>query len=476
MIWMVIVKEFLNKNKFIFIGLFILIILLICFLLFKKSIYFNNFNTSDEIVEVNSDYMPETITACYGNKFKCEKIDVSVQSDIDTSILGTYSVEYTASYKKHKKKISRNILVVDRSNPEITVASDTLSICPNTDEYDIEYSAYDNYDGDITSNINREIIDDNLVLSVSDSSGNRDSKTVSLIREDLSSPSISLKGNQSMYIALNSNFSEPGYSAYDNCDGDITDKVSISGSVNTSKAGNYTITYSVSDNLGNNTTITRSVNVYTPNNDGSKVVYLTFDDGPSQYTGELLSILAKYNVKATFFVTSINSNYAYYIKQAYEQGHSIALHTYTHNYSSVYASVDAYFNDLNAINEVVKNQTGNYSNLIRFPGGSSNTVSRKYTPGIMSQLSKMVEEKGFKYFDWNVSSGDASGTILSSEQYAQNIINGLGNSSYYIVLQHDTNINSIRAVGTVIEYGLAHGYSFKALSIDSPTVHHRVVN
>ena len=94
----------------------------------------------------------------------------------------------------------------------------------------------------------------------------------------------------------------------------------------------------------------------------------------------------------------------------------------------------------------------------------------------MSTLSRMVEEKGFKYFDWNVSSGDASSNIMNSDVYANNIINGLGNGSYYVVLQHDTNINSIRAVSSVIEYGLAHGYSFRALDINSPIVHHRIAN
>ena len=203
---------------------------------------------------------------------------------------------------------------------------------------------------------------------------------------------------------------------------------------------------------------------------------MTFDDGPSQYTGELLDVLSKYNVKATFFVTGRNSNYFHYIKRAYDEGHTIGLHTYSHNYSLVYSSIDAYFSDLNSINEIVREQTGSYSNIIRFPGGSSNTVSRNYTVGIMSQLSSLVESKGYKYFDWNVSSGDASSVILDSSSYAQNVINGLGNGSYYVVLQHDTNVNSIRAVSNIIEYGLSHGYSFRAIDINSPTVHHRIAN
>ena len=470
-----IVKKFLNKNKILFIVLLFLIVFPCSFFLLRNRIFFNTISLSDEIIEVKSEYVPEKIEACYGNKFSCKNIDVNINNFVDTSYLGDYKVEYVAEYGKHKKRIIKKVSVVDRSNPILTVSSDSLSICPNADKYDIEYSAFDNYDGDISQKVVKDIIDDSLVLSVFDSSGNSDSKTISLVREDTFSPSISLQGNQNIFIPIGSNFSEPGYNASDNCDGDITGKVNINGHVDINHSGSYSLVYSVTDNAGNSSSVERSVIVYEPTGNGSKVVYLTFDDGPSQYTGELLDILARYNVKATFFVTGINSNYSYYIGEAYKQGHSIALHTMSHNYSSVYSSVDAYFNDLNAINEVVKKQTGSYSNLIRFPGGSSNTVSR-ITPGIMSQLSNMVTEKGYKYFDWNVSSGDASSNIMSSDVYAQNIINGLGNGSYYIVLQHDTNINSIRAVSTVIEYGLAHGYSFKALSFDSPTVHHRIAN
>ena len=222
--------------------------------------------------------------------------------------------------------------------------------------------------------------------------------------------------------------------------------------------------------------MSRVVSVYAPNSSGGRVIYLTFDDGPSAYTGELLNILAKYNVKATFFVTNVNSKYSYYIREAYNQGHAIGLHTSSHNYSRIYASVDAYFADLDLIDQTVFNMTGTHSKLLRFPGGSSNTVSRNYSRGIMSTLAGMVTDRGYKYFDWNVSSGDAGSTVLSSEEYARNVINGLGDGSYYIVLQHDTNINSIRAVSSIIEYGISHGYSFKALDLNSPTVHHRIAN
>lgn len=429
---------------------------------------------SDEIVDFGSEYTPESISVCYGNKFECHSIDVSLYNNVDTSKLGDYEVIYSVAHGKNKKDIVRKVTVVDRVDPVIK-SSDSLSLCPNSNNYDIDYSATDNYDGDITDKVSKDVSDDKIILSVSDSSNNNVSKVIDLKREDITLPSISLNGDETVYIPVGTDFADPGYSAYDNCDGDITDKVSVSGNVGNS-SGNYSINYSVSDDHGNTFSLKRNIVVYSPNNNGNKVIYLTFDDGPSQYTGELLDVLSKYNVKATFFVTGRNSNYFHYIKRAYDEGHTIGLHTYSHNYSLVYSSIDAYFSDLNSINEIVREQTGSYSNIIRFPGGSSNTVSRNYTVGIMSQLSSLVESKGYKYFDWNVSSGDASSVILDSSSYAQNVINGLGNGSYYVVLQHDTNVNSIRAVSNIIEYGLSHGYSFRAIDINSPTVHHRIAN
>lgn len=464
-----------NKIKVFMLFIIAFAFLIIGFILFRKNISFA-FSDQDFVFDVGSNYSDPVIKACYGNRFKCKNIDVTIESDVDISTIGVYNVKYTAKYGKYKKTIVKEVSVVDKEQPVIEIESDSLSVCPNATEFNINYTATDNYDGDITSNVSKEVNDDSLVLSVADSSNNSISKTISLVREDLEAPVITLSGNQTVYLSLNSNYSESGYSAIDNCDGDLTSNVTVSGSVDTSKAGTYDIIYTVTDAFSNSTSVTRKVSVYSPNGDGSKVVYLTFDDGPSPYTGELLDILARYNVKATFFVTNRNPNYNHFIKRAFDEGHTIALHTSSHDYSRVYSSVDAYFNDLNEINETVKNITGSYSNLLRFPGGGSNTVSRKYSPGIMSTLSGMVEERGFKYFDWNVSSGDADGRSHSSTEYANNIINGLGNSSYYIVLQHDTNVNSIRSVGTVIEYGLSHGYTFKPLEYSSPTVHHKIAN
>lgn len=138
-----------------------------------------------------------------------------------------------------------------------------------------------------------------------------------------------------------------------------------------------------------------------------KTVYLTFDDGPSQYTPEILDILDEYGVKATFFV--VNGKYNYVMKDIVDRGHQIGLHCYKHVYSEIYDSDEAYFKDLKKISDVVKKETGVESKLVRFPGGGSNTISKKYSKGIMTRLSQSVVEMGYGYFDWNCTNGDADG-------------------------------------------------------------------
>ena len=227
------------------------------------------------------------------------------------------------------------------------------------------------------------------------------------------------------------------------------------------------------DDLNNEIEVTRTIYVYNKNPDipvGDKVIYLTFDDGPSNYTNTLLDILKKYNVKATFFVTSNGSDDT--IKKAYQEGHSIGIHSYSHKYNEIYKSEEAFFKDVDKVNERIKRITGEYSRILRFAGGSSNTVSR-FNKGIMTRLSKEVELRGYKYFDWNVSSSDTA--TKDSNKIANNVIRSLrkGNN---VVLQHDTNYGSVKAVEQIIQYGLSHGYVFDALNITSPTVHHAINN
>ena len=431
----------------------------------------------DEYVEIAvfDQYEEKGAYSCYSDIFGfcLYEPTIKVSGDVDTTKLGEYIVNYKISSSFYQKQIQRKIKVVDKTSPIINVEQQQILTCPNNNNINIKYTALDNYDLDITEKVIKSIKDDNYILKVSDSSGNFTELKIPISYVDTEKPTITLKGNKTIYLLKGQKYNEPGYSADDNCLGNVTNRVKINGNVNSNKEGKYTITYTVTDDLNNTNKVTRNVYVYEKNPDipiGDKVIYLTFDDGPSNYTNELLDILKKYNVKATFFVTSNGSDQA--IRRAYEEGHSIGLHTYSHNYSKVYKSVEAYFDDLNKISDRVERITGEKSKLIRFPGGSSNTVS-KFNPGIMTTLAKEVEVRGYKYFDWNVGSSDTS--TNDSNKIANNVIKGLSKGSN-IVLQHDTKYSSVKAVSKIIEYGLANGYVFAPLDITSPSAHHKIAN
>lgn len=205
-----------------------------------------------------------------------------------------------------------------------------------------------------------------------------------------------------------------------------------------------------------------------------KVVYLTFDDGPSDKTQAVLDILDKYKVKATFFVTGHMPEYRPMIKKAYKQGHTIALHTYSHDYQQVYSSVDAYFQDLEAVGQVVKEQIGYVPCFIRFPGGASNTISANYCSGIMSAIAPMVQERGYQYYDWNCSSGD--GGVHTAEELVQGATSSSENN--IMILCHDatTKQTTVDALPKIIEHYQALGYTFKAIDRSSYVVQHGIGN
>lgn len=204
-------------------------------------------------------------------------------------------------------------------------------------------------------------------------------------------------------------------------------------------------------------------------------VYLTFDDGPSAETNRILDILKEYNVKATFFVigkTDENSVKAY--QRIVEEGHTLGMHSYSHQYAQVYASQEAFENDLTSLQDYLFSITGMESTFYRFPGGSSNKVSK--IP--MSDLIQCLKERNITYFDWNVSSGDASGTQLSSQTIINNVMNGInGAHKNYVVLFHDSAAKktTVDALPEIIEQILAMEHTqILPITGDTEPVQHRI--
>lgn len=187
-----------------------------------------------------------------------------------------------------------------------------------------------------------------------------------------------------------------------------------------------------------------------PVKSNGKKVYLTFDDGPSSNTDQILDILKDYDVKATFFVvgkTDERSVKAY--QRIVEEGHTLAMHSYSHRYDEIYESKEAFARDLNSLQEYLYETTGVWPRIYRFPGGSSNTVSKVD----MQELIEYLTDIGITYFDWNVASGDAVSRTLPAETIVNNCLSGIEKQKESVILMHDASNKgtTIEALPRIIE-------------------------
>ncbi len=206
----------------------------------------------------------------------------------------------------------------------------------------------------------------------------------------------------------------------------------------------------------------------------AKVAYLTFDDGPSPNTAAVLQTLQHYGIKATFFVVGRNDSQS---KQMYRDilhgGHSLGLHSYTHQYGSIYSSVDACMEDIGLLRELLLTSVGQAPTIYRFPGGSSNSIA---SLPLISQVTYRLAEQGMQYFDWNVDSGDASAYDLPEDQIVRNVLSGVQGKDQAIILLHDSaaKAGTVKALPRIIESLLAEGFIFDRLTKDTEPIQHRV--
>lgn len=320
--------------------------------------------------------------------------------------------------------------------------------------------------------------------------------------QDVIPPIIYLKGEKNITLKEGEKYQEEGYSAIDDKDGSIVKKVRVEKKY--TAENEYKLIYTVKDTAGNiareertihqkgkeskvanNKKVEQTKEEKQENSKQSQetikkhkgIIHLTFDDGPTtSSTPKILDILKQENIKATFFILNYTDSTEYLIKREIQEGHSVGIHGYSHEYSEIYKSEKAYMENLDKLQKKIYQSTGVKTTITRFPGGSSNTIS-DFNPGIMTKLSKKVVKRGYQYCDWNVDSEDAWGAKNANEVY-KNVTKELVKDGRNVVLMHDfaSNEKTIKALKKIINYGKKNGYSFEAITPETPMIQHCINN
>lgn len=469
-----------SNKKLLVIGVIVILVIVLGFITVHILTPTIKLNGDKEIkLTVNSEYVEQGAKAKFVGKDATSKI--KTKGSVNTEKVGKYTIDYSIKKGILESKVKRIVSIVE-DGPVINLEGEKeTSICPNAEYEEIGFKATNKSEEDLTEKVKTKVEKELVTYSILDNNISFIT-TRKLIREDKEAPELKLNGNDHIYVTLGTTYNEQGATATDKCDGDLSDKVVVEGTVDTNTLGDYDINYKISDAAGNEATTQRKVTVQKEvvrrnaslGCGQAGVIYLTFDDGPGgSSTISILNTLKKYDVKATFFVTSSNGGSDDLIKREFDEGHLVALHTNSHEYSDVYRSDEAYWNDLNKISDRVERITGQKSKIIRFPGGSSNTVSRRYSSGIMSRLVNDVESKGYTYVDWNVDSRDAEGK--GCDDVYKYATGGLSKSNGNVVLMHDIKSATACALERIIQYGKNNGYTFKTLD-SSVVCHHKTAN
>ena len=197
-----------------------------------------------------------------------------------------------------------------------------------------------------------------------------------------------------------------------------------------------------------------------------KIIYLTFDDGPSIITDKVLDILKENDVKATFFVIG-NQIYDFEntVKRMHIEGHSIGLHTYTHKFKLIYSNRNTFINEMLECRNIINKVVGIPPNIIRFPGGSRKRLSNEYI--------KKLHGYNFKIYDWNMEIADGINPKISSDKLYRNATKNNENLSSIMLLLHCDYMhkNTCKALPKIIKYYKEKGYEFKTISEDTPELY-----
>ncbi len=455
----------------------------ICAILaFIEPPYFSVKGDNDIVIPVFSEYEESGVVAYYRGKNLSKH--VAVKGAVDTSTVGKYNIEYNFSHLGYKFYAVRSVTVTDTIAPELKLKGERELTAASLKLFsEPGFTATDNYDGDISKKveIKTEKLDGpkyKVIYTAKDSSGNTATDYRIVNVTDTVAPKIEFENGKYVLAAKDSNFTDPTATATDNLDGDVTDSIKIEGVIDTATLGVQTLTYTAADSSGNSCSETLQVVVYEPYKKGASIIYLTFDDGPSDnVTPAVLDTLKRNNIRASFFINDYSEDKLPLIKRIINEGHTLAIHGTTHDYAKAYKNTSSCVSNFTSLRDKVYSATGYKTNIMRFPGGSSNSVSKNYSRGVVSASAKKLTESGWRYFDWNVDSGDADGS-MSRNYIINNVIKQIKKGRHNVVLMHDyhTKATTAEALQSIIDYGKKNGFVFEAINPTTPDTHHPIAN
>lgn len=198
-----------------------------------------------------------------------------------------------------------------------------------------------------------------------------------------------------------------------------------------------------------------------------KTVYLTFDDGPSDLTLDVLNILKREGIKGTFFVLGKEAETRpEIINRIYEEGHVIGNHTYDHRYDKLYGHFQDFWGQIKKTEEIIRLITGERPQLVRAPGGTAGHFDEAYF--------QFMKQGGYHVFDWNVDSGDSRYRGVPVKDIVKGATTKV-NGNEAIVLLHDGrgHVESVKALPDIISYYKKQGYAFDVLSPEIQPVQFR---
>ena len=292
-------------------------------------------------------------------------------------------------------------------------------------------------------------------------------RTVNVV--DTTAPVINMQGGSSLYVENFNNLEsiDPGVVVTDNYDKEVKAKRERHKISETE----YEFVYTATDLSGNIAIAKRRILKATG------VIYLTFDDGPSDITTEVLNVLKENDVKATFFIVDYSEEDKSKVQRIIEEGHTLGLHGMSHDYATIYSSLDAITENFIGLRNKILDDFNYSATYIRFPGGASNTISKNYCEGIMTEATNKVEQEGFTYYDWNVDVDDA-GSARTADRIYDNFVAGIAPKRENVVLMHDGygHQATADALQKIIDYANDNGYVFSAITEDTIPVQHGVNN